>query len=52
MTVGELLEYIHENISDGCLTKDSIVVLKTYEGDIPADSLFNDCNELTIGELN
>lgn len=52
MTVGELLEYIHENIEDGCLTEDSLVVLKTFDGNIPADTLLNDCNELTIGELS
>lgn len=43
MTIGDLLKYIEENIADAYLIKDSLVVFKTFDGDILSDSLLYDC---------
>lgn len=48
MTVKDLIEYINENLEDGCLDIASEVNVKDCDGTIPADGLLNDCGELTI----
>lgn len=48
MTIKDLLEYINENIEDGCLTENSKVNINDGVDVIEAYSLHNDCDELTI----
>lgn len=52
MTVKDLIEYINENLADGTLHDDSEVCVKDFEGTVPADSLYNDADELTIGAID
>ncbi len=49
MIIKDLINYINENIADGCLTMDSPVYIKDRAEIIEADSLYNDCDKFTIG---
>ncbi len=49
LTVGELLDYINENIADGCLSREDEVVVEVDKYDIESvNSLLNDTHTLSI----
>lgn len=51
MKISELLNYIQENLNDGCLTLDSEVCIRNDWGDVhPVEDVRNDANELLLAE--
>jgi hypothetical protein len=52
MNIEDLLNYINENLADGTLHMDSMICVKDFEGTVPADSFYNDADELIIGAIN
>lgn len=51
MKISELLDYIQENLNDGCLTLDSEVYIRDGWGDVhPVEDVRNNANELILAE--
>ena len=53
MTIGELMDYIEENLQDGCLTKDSPVIFHDgWDDSCPVNELRNDGGQLILSEVS
>lgn len=51
MKIRDLMNYIQENLNDGCLTLDSEVCIRDDWGDIHSvEDVRNDANELVLAE--
>ena len=51
MKISELLNYIQENLNDGCLSLDSEVCIRNDWGDVhPVEDVRNDANELLLAD--
>ena len=51
MTISELLNYIQENLNDGCLSLESEVYIRINWGDIHSvTDVRNDANELLLAD--
>lgn len=51
MTISELLNYIQENLNDGCLSLESEVYIRINWGDIhPVTDVRNDANEMLLAD--
>jgi hypothetical protein len=49
MKVKELMNYIEENLADGCLTEDSEIIIQDDDSmDLEITALYNNCKQLTI----